>query len=337
MKSAGLIAVLLIIAMVLTPIAAVTNTQLGASGDNRDIIESSEKSTLSSGESSDDNDSIKVFRTVSGNVETIPELEYVCGAVAAEMPASYHEQAIMAQAVACYTYAQKTKLDQASNPDIKLNGAAISDESASHQGYLSLEERKAKWGDKFDEHEKKIQKAVSSVLGEIITYDDIPIVAAFHAICPGKTENAEIIWGKTIPYLVSVTSSGDKLSPNYNDTLVLTCEQFSNAMGKIEGVKFGNDNATWVSDVKTSQVGTVTSITIGSKALTGRQVKDALDLRSNVFTIELNEGAFTIKTTGYGHAVGMSQYGADYMARQGSKYDEILKHYYQGTTLMKSK
>jgi stage II sporulation protein D len=339
MKSIGLITLLLVITMVLTPIAAVSHTGPGQGEattiSQKETEKKSESETKTTqADSGKTGNSIKVLRTVSGTVETLTELEYVVGAVAAEMPASYHEQALMAQAVACYTYAQRMKLEQSENPDSALKGAAISDESTSHQGYLSAAERKTKWGNKYDEYENKIEKAVSQVLGQVMTYENVPIIAAFHAICPGQTEDAKIIWGESIPYLVSVKSDGDKLSPDYTDTLVLTSDQFKQAVTKIEGVTLGDDLSKWVSEIKTSPVGTVTSIKIGSKVLTGKQVRTALELKSNVFTISLKEKTFTIKTIGYGHAVGMSQYGADFMARQGSKYDEILKHYYTGITLM---
>ncbi|NLB36122.1 MAG: stage II sporulation protein D [Clostridiales bacterium] len=341
MKNIGLIVLLLVITMVLTPIAALSSTEPSAEEKitvAEDVTKKPNKTNSETTQKESDNagKSIKVLRTVSGTVETLSELEYVVGAVAAEMPASYHEQALMAQAVACYTYAQRMKLQQSESPDSTLKGAAISDESTSHQGYLSAAERKTKWGDKYDEYEKKIENAASQVLGQVMTYEKVPIIAAFHAICPGRTEEATVFWGQSIPYLVSVKSDGDKLSPDYTDTLALTCEQFKQALTKIEGVTLGDDLTKWVSEIKTSPVGTVTSIKIGSKVLTGKQVRTALELKSNVFTISLTNKSFTIKTTGYGHAVGMSQYGADFMARQGSKYDEILKHYYSGITLMKS-
>ncbi len=338
MKSIGLITLLLVLAMVLTPIAAVSHAENGEAIKTTTVktTQKQTETTQAASTQTEDNASIKVLRTVSGTVETLSALEYVVGAVAAEMPATYHEQALKAQAVCCYTYAQRMKLEQSESPDSTLKGAIISDESTSHQGYLSSAERKEKWGDKYDEYEKKIETAVSAVLGQVMTYDNIPIIAAFHAICPGQTENAEVVWGESVPYLVSVKSDGDKLSPNYTNTLALTSEQFSEGISSIDGVALGKDVTKWVSGIKTSGAGTVTSITIGSKVLTGKQVRTALKLRSNAFTITLTESTFTIKTTGYGHAVGMSQYGADYMARQGSTYEEILKHYYTGITLMTS-
>ena len=281
----------------------------------------------------DKDNTFKILISETQDVVELSDLEYICGAVASEMPAIYHEEALKAQAVACYTYAVKAKNEQKKNPDSALKGAYLSSDSTVHQGYKTKDELKEKWGDKFDTYYGKIESAVKSVLGKTITYEGELITPAFHAISSGKTENASIVWGGEVPYLVSVNSAGDRLSPEYSSTLVLSCEQFAQLAAGLEGAVLGEDASTWISSPAVSDAGTVTSITIGGKAFDGSTIRKIFSLRSNCFTIEYKNNSFIINITGYGHGVGLSQYGADYMSRQGSNYKEILLHYYCGVKI----
>ncbi|MDR1465354.1 MAG: stage II sporulation protein D [Oscillospiraceae bacterium] len=265
-------------------------------------------------------ETIQVLRSASGALETVPMAEYLRGAVAAEMPAEYQEEALKAQAVACYTYAR-----------YKLQGLgkeSVSDDSKTDQGYLSPTERKAFWGDQADRFEAKIGKAVDAVLGQTVLYEGKPIFAAFHDISGGQTEDASVYWGDAYPYLKSVASPGDRLSPNYSKTVSFTVKEMRSALGKADGVKLGDDPAAWFGKAKVSKAGTVTGVPVGGQTLTGREIRGLLELRSANFTVKYKDEAFEVKTLGHGHGVGMSQYGADFMARQGSSYDEILLHYY---------
>lgn len=276
------------------------------------------------------------FKVLLGDNKTvieISEFDYICGAVACEMPATYHEEALKAQAIACYTYAVKARNQQLKTPSPELKGAYISSDSSVHQGYKTKEELKEKWGDKYDTYYSKIESAVKAVSGKVITYDDELITPAFHAISSGKTEDASVIWGGQVPYLVSINSAGDRLSPDYSSTLILNCEQFSSLVANLEGVTLPQDPSAWVTQIEVSNAGTVTSITIGDKTFDGTTVRKAFSLRSNCFSVEYKNNSFVFNVTGYGHGVGLSQYGADYMSRQGSKYNEILYHYYNGTKI----
>ena len=273
---------------------------------------------------------IKVLRSADKSVETLSREEYLIGALAAEMSPSYHEEALKAQAIAAYTYALYNKLAQESAPTLSLKGAHLSDSPLTHQGYLSPEQRTEKWGDKTKEYEQRIKKAVTAVSGKALTYDGEYIIAAFHSICPGRTEDAKAVWGEEIPYLKSVVSDGDRLSPNYTDTLVLTAEQFSGLFSQLEDVSFGDDVSKWVGKAQRTECGTVLEITVGGVKLTGAKLRSTLGLRSSAFTIDCSDECFTVKTTGYGHFVGMSQYGARAMAENGDDYVAILLHYYKG-------
>lgn len=266
---------------------------------------------------------------------TLSERDYLIGAVCAEMPPLYHAQALRAQAVASYTNAYRMRDANRSNPDESLKGADLSDNADSHQGYMTEQALRDKFGENYDKYVGLVADAVDEVIGNIITYEGQPITAAFHAICSGRTESAAILWGKDLPYLQPVVSTGDKLSPDYSSTLVLTADQFREKAAALEGAKLSGDAANWVGKAEASESQTVTQITIGGKNFTGEQVRTAFGLRSPCFTVTYQDGSFTFDVCGYGHGIGMSQYGADYMARQGSSWEEILTHYYTGVTIEK--
>lgn len=277
----------------------------------------------------------KILLSESGEVLTLSERDYLIGAVCAEMPPLYHAQALRAQAVASYTNAYRMRAANRSNPDDSLKGADLSDNADSHQGYMTEQELRDKFGENYDKYVGLVADAVDEVIGNIITYEGQPITAAFHAICSGRTESAAILWGKDLPYLQPVVSTGDKLSPDYSSTLVLTADQFREKAAAVEGADLSGDAGGWVGKAGISESQTVTQIAIGGKTFTGEQVRSAFGLRSPCFTVTYQDGSFTFDVCGYGHGIGMSQYGADYMARQGSSWEEILTHYYTGVTIRK--
>ena len=268
-------------------------------------------------------DTVSVFRSNTQETVEINFFEYVCGSVAAEMPLSYHEEALKAQAVACYTNALRLKKESEESYH-------ISDDSSVHQGYLTQEQRQEKWGDDYEKYEAKLESIVKSVENQAIYYDDALCVAAFHAICSGKTESAENIWGQKVPYLISVKSNGDNLSPQYSTELVFDKEDFLKYSEKIGITENVSSLKNIIKITKTSKAGTVLKATIKNKEFTGEEIRKAFGLRSSAFTVKTTKTAIAFNVTGYGHGVGMSQYGADFMARQGSSYEEILKHYYKG-------
>lgn len=274
-------------------------------------------------------DTVSVFRSGTQETVEIDFFEYICGSVAAEMPLAYHEEALKAQAVACYTNALRLKKES----DETYH---ISDDSSVHQGYLNQEQRQEKWGEEYEKYEAKLESIVKSVENQAIYYEDELCVAAFHAICSGKTESAENIWGEKVPYLVSVKSNGDNLSPQYSTELVFDKEDFSKYAKKSEITEDTGSLKSIIKITKTSKSGTVLKATIKDKEFTGEEIRKAFGLRSPVFTVKTTKTAVTFNVTGYGHGVGMSQYGADFMARQGSDYKEILKHYYKGVEIKNS-
>lgn len=268
---------------------------------------------------------VSVMLSENGKIEKTEEREYIIGALAAEIDISCHEEALKAQALACKTYMEYMKHNA---DDERFNGADVSDDSAECQGYMNESERREKWGDDFEGNEKKAEKAVDAIIEKSMTYGGKPILAVYHNISAGITEDAESVWGKEYPYLLSVESAGDKLSPDYSKTVILSLSDFMERAIKLEGVSLKGDAENWLGKEEKSENGYVKSIYLGSTKVTGEDFRNAFGLESCNFTINYGDGKFTIRTLGSGHQVGMSQYGADYMARQGFSWKEILLHYY---------
>lgn len=258
--------------------------------------------------------------------------EYIVGVVSAEMPVSFHEEALKAQAVAAHSYA----LLQIGQGAENQNGAMLSTDSAVYQAYLSNEELKTRWGDDYEANIKKVASAVGEVINEIMVKDGAPIAAAFHSISGGRTESAKNIWGEELSYLSPVKSEGDLLSPEYEKEIILSPEEVSFAVKKeYPDVSFTEDYNSWFEIKERSDSGTVIEMKICDLTLSGKELRSLLKLRSANFEISFENGAFKIVTYGYGHGVGMSQYGADFMARQGKSYKEILEHYYKGAEIVR--
>ena len=333
MKLYGILCIIVAVILLTAPMAALP---LGASvaGEEDSSGEEAVSENLSEDVFSGEGDIISVFMTEDKVKEDMTMREYIIGAVAAEMPASYNEEALKVQALAAVTFAEYMKL----NPEGEnIMGADISDDSSQHQGYMSLQEMKEKWGDTFDSYYEKIENAVDAVIDKVITYNGEPVMAAYHAISSGRTESALDIWGSDVPYLQSVESEGDTESTRYESKAVFTADEIKESFKDIEGVSFEGDGENWINIEKTSDSGAVLEITAGGKELTGMEVRNLLGLRSPDFTVSYEDGSFTFDVKGYGHGVGISQYGADYYAEQGMTYDEITKHYYTGVEIEERK
>lgn len=286
-----------------------------------------------------DVESFKILDLTSGKVDTVPVLDYVIGTVMSEIPASYQVEAIKAQAVAAHTYALHHHLTQLENPDPNLKGADFSADPSSHQGFMTTDTAKERFGTKYNEYYKKISAAVSEVIDQILIYDDEPIIAAYHAISAGQTEDAANVWKGSADYLVAVDSKGDEYSPEYESIVAVTFDELKTAMSKEnpDVVFDGDDPEKWVEIVSKSDSGYITEIRVGDTTMSGMDFRTMLGLRSSNFSISFSGNGFAFVVKGYGHGVGMSQYGSDYMARQGAKYREILGHYYQNTEIVNIK
>lgn len=276
----------------------------------------------------------KVMDADTGKVMELTPVEYITGVVAAEMPASFEPEALKAQAVAAHSYALRQIGLQLKNPDETLKGAYLSTDPAHFQAYLSQEQRKKHFGANFDTQEEKISAAVNAVIGEILVYEEEPIAAAFHSISSGKTESAQTVWGEEIPYLVSVDSSIDLNNDKCKTVSSFTEKEVRSILkANCEGADLSGNAGNWIQIGSRSDSGTVLEATAGGVKVNGRDIRTWFDLPSANFTVEANGDGLSFTTYGYGHGVGMSQYGANDMAKEGKTYREILAHYYPGTQL----
>lgn len=271
----------------------------------------------------------KVLNVSTNQVLTVDAKDYVIGAVMAEMPVSYHEEALKAQAVSALTYAVRQKQNQAAGTLPELNGADFSNDSAKYQAYFTPEQAKSFFGDAYDESYKKVYSAVDAVFGKVMEYNGEPIAAAYHSISGGITESAETVWGEEISYLQPEVSMEDMNSPDYEYSVNLTSADMKTSLLNYKSdLTLSENPAEWICVNGHSYSGTVTDMTVGGVSITGAEFRTALGLRSANFTVSYENDTFTITTKGYGHGVGMSQYGANAMALAGKNYEDILNHYY---------
>jgi stage II sporulation protein D len=276
----------------------------------------------------------KVLDTESGQVMEVSVRDYVIGAVCAEMPASFGEEALKAQAVAAHTYAERQRLRESESPTPELMGADFSDDTSKYQGFFTKEEIKERFGDRFERDYGKISAAADEVLPYILTYDEAPIIAAFHSMSAGFTESAENAWGSPVDYLVEVDSRSDLTAPKFREDKRFTAEELKTALETaFEGISLGDDTEDWLKVLTVSGSGTVLEVSVGDRTVTGNQLRTALDLRSAAFDVRCEGDEIIITTKGFGHGVGMSQYGADAMASEGHSWQEILAHYYPNCTV----
>ncbi|MDO4173141.1 MAG: stage II sporulation protein D [Eubacteriales bacterium] len=294
--------------------------------------EGNENTAETTEETQDDGQMLAV--SVNGTVREMTLEQYAAGTVAAEIPASFPEEAIKAQAVAARTYAmykQSQGTDQ-THPD-----AVVCDDYTHCAAFVDLDtQAKDLWGSKAEEWRQKIEDAVNATAGEIITYNGSPIVAVFHSAAAQETESAVSVWGTDIPYLVTVDSEGDDSCPEYDASVTLGAEEFRQIMlAKYPDINLTGLPKTWFTDIESSEAGGVTSCKIGGESLKGTEVRTLFQLNSTHFTISTTDTSITFHTQGYGHGVGMSQYGAKSMAENGSSYQDILLHYYTGTKVEK--
>ena len=278
---------------------------------DEDSLESSNSNVVDNGTY------VNVYRS-NGSIVKLELEEYILGVVAAEMPASFNKEALKAQSVVARTYALKCI----------NNGKKITD-SSSTQNYKSIEDLKVLWGSSFNTYYKKIVDAVKDTKGEYLIYNGQFIDAVYHSTSNGKTENSVNVWGNSFPYLVSVDSIYDKTNKNFQVSTFYSYEDISNRLGII----VTSDSLFDI--ISRNESDRVSKIEIDGIGFSGVDFRSLLSLRSTDFDIEKVNDGVTIVTRGYGHGVGMSQYGANGMANNGYGYKAILLHYYRGVSINK--
>ena len=270
---------------------------------------------------------IRLRVKIGNTVQTMTMAEYLPGVVRGEMPPKFEPEALKAQAVAERTYIcyQMKNGEKSTHPD-----ADVCDNAGCCSAYLSEEDARQKWGNNFAAYEEKVQAAVADTDGTLMLYAGEPIMAVFHSSSAGKTAACEDVWSAELPYLVSVDSpeTADSV-PNYYSVRSFSREEFKRIFTAAHPeADFGG---IWVSGRTENASGRVESLTVGGVTVSGGEMRTLYDLRSACFTVEVGEEV-TFHVTGYGHGVGMSQYGAEELAGQGKTWQEILQWYYTDIT-----
>lgn len=270
-----------------------------------------------------ENMTIRIKRNSTGVIDVVPIEEYIVGVVSGEVPISFEFEALKAQAVAARSYVLK-QLEYNRNNDYDVVDTVM------NQVYLDSEQLKNRWGIDYDNNLSKAKNAVLETKGEYLDCNGSVVEALFFSTSTGYTENSGEVFPTQHPYLKSVASSWDAdVSPVYNDYFYFSLSDFYNKL------YLPYSDIINVNIVETTSTGRIKKIKINNKIFTGDEVQYLLGLRSTFFTIVQDGNTVTIHTKGYGHGVGMSQYGAQGMALNGFNYEEILKYYYQGVEIKK--
>jgi stage II sporulation protein D len=299
------------------------------SGDEKEYISTKKENPKKQDEpviaAPDPSIDIAVFRYNADKIETVDLEDYIIGVVASEMPAEFEEEALKAQALTARTYILRQLMYPS---DIKLPEGADVTDTVYHQVYRNYEDYKKLWGDDYEWKIARVKQAVYATSGEILTYNDEPITASFFSTSNGYTVNSEDYWENSFPYLRSVASPWDVSSPRFTKTITISKSDFEKKLGI--SLPNGNKIGSIVSRTSGDRIG---EVIIGGKSFTGREVRQKLELHSTDFTWQRSGNEITITTKGYGHGVGMSQYGANGMALEGKTYKEIVNYYYQGVKI----
>ncbi len=248
---------------------------------------------------------------------------YVTGVVAAEMPAEFEAEALKAQAVCARTYAVRY-MEERDSAEIPYD---------IYQAYCTVNDMRDKWGSDFDKYYSKVTDAVKATEGQIMIYENEPVLAVFHSMSAGQTEDSENIWGGEVDYLKSVDSSFDAGSPGFITEQGFSIDHVKSVLkGYTSDIAFDDD---LLIVTERTEAGYVKEVKAGNKTFTGKQIRELLGLRSANFEIVYRGNDIVFITKGFGHGAGLSQYGANHMAKAGSTYIEILNHYYTGIDLAK--
>ncbi len=277
-----------------------------------------------------DSDYTVTLALEDGTITTLSLGDYLFGVVAAEMPASFELEALKAQAVAARTYTlSKEGIISEIHPD-----ATLCTSVSCCQAYITPEEAMESWGEDGTLYSQKIAQAIEETDGLVLYYEGELIEALYHSSSSGQTVDAVEVWGNDVPYLVGVDSPEGEDVPNWESSVTITAQEFQDLIqAQYPNADFSGDIGSWCQITSTNSAGGVDTITVGGVLIQGTTLRTLLGLRSTYFSITITEDTLTFWVTGYGHGVGMSQYGAHQMALEGAPYEEILMWYYTGVTL----
>lgn len=273
----------------------------------------------------------KILDTGTGEIVIMSDREFMYGALAYEVPPSFEMEALKAQAVAIYTYFCHYREQPTKSAD--LNGADFKADLSHGEFYLNDNLLHERLGSNFDENFKKIKDAVDSVYMQKLMLNGETILAMYHSISGGYTQNCKDVFVQDLPYLRSVPSPADKFAPGYQTFKQFTFDEFKDIVSAQLGVTLPDDKNTWIHVQEKSPTGLVMNLQIADQNISGSKARSIFSLRSSTFNVGISEDRVTFTVYGHGHSVGMSQYGAQYMAEQGASYKDILSWYYPTASL----
>ncbi|SEL34550.1 stage II sporulation protein D [Ruminococcus albus] len=274
---------------------------------------------------------VGVYLTAEDRVEEYSLEDYTIGAVLAQMPADFSEEALKAQAVLARTYIYRRAMTEEDSPTKSLRGALISDDEHIYQSFFTPDEAGEFYGEDYEKARRRVLKAVRSAQW-ILTYQGEPITPAYHSASSGMTESALCAWGQDIPYLQPAESSTDTELNGIETTVTLTFDDMRDISNESLGITLTGSPENWLT-TEQNERDYVTSVTLGSTEVNVQQFVSAFGIASPCFTYETKRDTFAFTARGFGHMVGMSQYGANSMAENGSSCKEILAHYFKNCTL----
>lgn len=278
--------------------------------------------------SDQDSETFLIADQSDGAVVSVPRRDYLIGAVAAEMPITWPDEALKAQAIAAHSYALYCR-DHAQDPA----AGWLTADPARRQGYLTDAVLRSYWGTAYEANYARLSALVDAVLTQVLYYADAPAGTSYFAISNGQTEASENVWGAAVPYLVPVDSSTDLNADNYIYTVQFSAAQLQQLLAGLGLSLDLSAPESWFGDAALTPSGYVASLPVCGQTVTGPALRKALGLRSACFTVQYQDGNFFFTTKGYGHGVGMSQWGAKALAEQGQTAAQILAHYFPGTQL----
>jgi stage II sporulation protein D len=326
---------LVLVLIVVVPLSVMKNYTVDAKEKNIEVEETEEKVKEKSYIELGFNEIIKVHLTKEDKIIEVPMEDYVKSVVSGEMPASFDLEALKAQAIAARTFVSSRKL----TPCSQGKGADVCD-STHCQVYIQKEERMEKWGENAVEYWDKIASAVDSTKGVVLTYEnELVKYPQFFSTSSGKTENSIDVFSGDIPYLVSIESPGEEIAPSYSKDFPFALDEFIEKINsKYASANLTKENINGAIEIiSRSEAGGIKEIRLGEEKVKGLEFRLYLGLTSTNFQYSIVDNNIIFKCKGYGHGVGMSQWGANVMAKNNKIYEEILKHYYTGIDLSEIK
>jgi stage II sporulation protein D len=313
---------LLVTSLLVIPVTVLQMTDTGTGRAHQQV---ETVSLLALEDASDFN--VSVYRTRTSQIERVPLELYIAGVVASEMPAEFELEALKAQALAARTYLirRMVERDFSDTPE----GAWVVD-TEQHQVYQNNDELMERWGADYTAYMNKIISAVIDTQGLVLTYEGRPIQATYFSTSNGFTEHSEDYWGTALPYLQSVPSPWDFISPRYTEQQSFSIDELIAQLQLSEAMPVSAAGTSYLAILSRTEGNRVRQARIGNQHFSGKEIREALGLSSSDFRWQLQDNRVIIQTLGWGHGVGLSQWGAHGMAQEGATAKEIVKHYYQG-------